>query len=163
MKAQQPIDTTDVNEVASLLIPMQGKQLLVPNVSVAEIVPVGEIEPVSDAPDWYLGDYIWRDLTIPLVSFEVLNGDDRPAVGEGSRVAVFNTTGVSDAIHFTAMLAQGLPRLARVTPEELQSEDDELLKRPFEQVPVRWAGEEAVIPDVPAIEKRVLEYLKTRA
>lgn len=163
MKAQQPIDTSDVNEVASLLIPMAGKQLLVPNVSVAEIVPVGQIDPVEGAPDWYLGDYHWRDLTLPLVSFEAINGGARPEVGSRSRVLILNTTGVSDALHFTAVLAQGLPRLARVTPEELQTRDEELLKRPFERMPVRWAGEEAVIPDLPAIEQRVIEYLRTRA
>ncbi|WP_341939207.1 chemotaxis protein CheW [Marinimicrobium sp. C2-29] len=161
MNTPQPTETADVREVSSLLIPVRDQLLLVPNVSVAEIVPIGEIETVPGAPDWYLGDYRWRDLTIPLASFETLNGSSRPVPGEDARVAVFNTTGVSDHIHFLALLVQGLPRLARVTQEELQVRDDQEVG-PCELMHVSWAGEDAVIPDVPGIEQRVLEYLKTR-
>lgn len=161
MKAPQLTDAPEVREVASLLIPLNGQTLLVPNVSVAEIVPVGQIDPVPDAPDWYLGDYHWRDLTIPLASFECINGLDRPDPGNSIRVAVFNTTGVSEHIHFVALVAQGLPRLARVTPEELQVRDA-APANPYELMQVNWAGEDAVIPDVPALEQRVLDYLKTR-
>lgn len=161
MKAPQLTDTSEIREVASLLIPMEQQLLLVPNVSVAEIVPIGQVDNVNGAPDWYLGDYHWRDLTIPLASFECLNGGPRPAPGNFARVAVFNTTGVSEHIHFVALLAQGLPRLARVTPEELRVRDTQP-GNPFELMRVSWAGEEAVIPDVPGIEQRVLDYLKTR-
>lgn len=161
MKAPQLTDTSDIREVASLLIPLDQQLLLVPNVSVAEIVPIGQIDAVSGAPDWYLGDYRWRDLTIPLASFECLNGGPRPTPGNYTRVAVFNTTGVSEHIHFVALVAQGLPRLARVTPEELRVRDAEP-SNPLELMRVSWAGEEAVIPDIPGIEQRVLDYLKTR-
>ena len=160
MSVPQPTDAPDTREVASLLIPIQGQTLLVPNVSVAEIVPLGQIDTVSGAPDWYLGDYHWRDLTIPLVSFEVLCGGDQAAIGNSARVAVFNTTGVSEHIHFVALMAQGLPRLVRVTPDELQVRNE--AAGPFERMPVQWAGESAVIPDIPEVEQRVLDYLKTR-
>lgn len=161
MKAPQLTESPELREVASLLIPLQGQTLLVPNVSVAEIVPIGQIDQVPDAPDWYLGDYHWRDLTIPLASFECLNGQPRPTPGNYARVAVFNTTGVSEHIHFVALLVQGLPRLARVTPEELQVRNANPANA-CELMQVSWAGEEAIIPDVPSVEQRVLEYLKTR-
>ncbi len=161
MKAPQLTETPEVREVASLLIPLQGQTLLVPNVSVAEIVPIGQIDHVPDAPDWYLGDYHWRDLTIPLASFECLNGQPRPTPGNYARVAVFNTTGVSEHIHFVALIAQGLPRLARVTPDELQVRDAEPTN-PYELMQVSWAGEDAIIPDIPSVEQCVLDYLKTR-
>lgn len=161
MKAPQLTESPDVREVASLLIPLQGQTLLVPNVSVAEIVPIGQIDHIPDAPDWYLGDYHWRDLTIPLASFECLNGQPRPTPGNYARVAVFNTTGVSEHIHFVALVVQGLPRLARVTPEELQTRDSDP-DNACELMRVSWAGEDAVIPDIPSVEQRVLDYLKTR-
>ncbi len=161
MKAPQLTESPEVREVASLLIPLQGQTLLVPNVSVAEIVPVGQIDQVPDAPDWYLGDYHWRDLTIPLASFECLNGQPRPTPGNYTQVAVFNTTGVSEHIHFVALIAQGLPRLARVTPDELRVRDA-APANPYELMQVSWAGEDAIIPDVPSVEQRVLDYLKTR-
>ena len=160
MKAQESIESQQIGELASLLIPLHGLLLLVPNVSVAEIIPPGRTDPVAGSPDWYLGDYQWRDLSIPLLSFESLQAGIQPRQTERARVAIFNTTGVTDQINFFALITQGLPRLARVTPDELQARDSE--PRPYEQMRVNWAGEAAVIPDLPALEQVLLEYLKTR-
>ncbi|MEN0038195.1 MAG: chemotaxis protein CheW [Cellvibrio sp.] len=157
MRAPQRIEKK-VQEVASLLIPIQGRLLLAPNVTVAEIVPVSQVIPVQDAPAWYLGNCAWREQTIPLLSFEVMNGEDKPGVASRSRFAVLNTTGINESLPFIAILTQGLPRLARVTEEEITQRED-ADNKPYELMHVSWAGEEAVIPDVEAIERAFLEYL----
>jgi chemosensory pili system protein ChpC len=157
MRAPQRIEKK-VQEVASLLIPIQGRLLLAPNVTVAEIVPVSQVVPIQDAPAWYLGNCAWREQTIPLLSFEVMNGEDKPGVAARSRFAVLNTTGVNESLPFIAILTQGLPRLARVTDEEITQRED-ADNKPFELMHVSWAGEEAVIPDVEAIERAFLDYL----
>ncbi len=157
MRAPQRIEKK-VQEVASLLIPIQGRLLLAPNVTVAEIVPVSQVIPVADAPAWYLGNCSWREQTIPLLSFEVINGEDKPGVSSRSRFAVLNTTGVNESLPFIAILTQGLPRLARVTEEEITERED-ADNKPFELMHVSWAGEEAVIPDVEAMERTFLDYL----
>lgn len=157
MRAPQRIEKK-VQEVASLLIPIQGRLLLAPNVTVAEIVPVSQVIPVADAPAWYLGNCSWREQTIPLLSFEVLNGEDKPGVASRSRFAVLNTTGVNESLPFIAILTQGLPRLARVTEEEITERED-ADNKPYELMHVSWAGEEAVIPHVEAMERAFLDYL----
>lgn len=157
MRAPQRIEKK-VQEVASLLIPIQGRLLLAPNVTVAEIVPVSQVIPVEDAPPWYLGNCSWREQTIPLLSFEVMNGEDKPGVASRSRFAVLNTTGVNESLPFIAILTQGLPRLARVTEEEITERED-ADNKPFELMHVSWAGEEAVIPHVEAMERAFLDYL----
>ncbi|HCS65525.1 MAG TPA: hypothetical protein DIW64_16480 [Cellvibrio sp.] len=157
MRAPQRIEKK-VQEVASLLIPIQGRLLLAPNVTVAEIVPVSQVIPVEGAPVWYLGNCSWREQTIPLLSFEVMNGEDKPGVASRSRFAVLNTTGVNESLPFIAILTQGLPRLARVTEEEI-SEREDADNKPFELMHVSWAGEEAVIPHVEAMERAFLDYL----
>lgn len=157
MRAPQRIEKK-VQEVASLLIPIQGRLLLAPNVTVAEIVPVSQVIPVEDAPAWYLGNCSWREQTIPLLSFEVMNGEDKPGVASRSRFAVLNTTGVNESLPFIAILTQGLPRLARVTEEEITERED-FDNKPFELMHISWAGEEAVIPHVEAMERAFLDYL----
>ena len=157
MRAPQRIEKK-VQEVASLLIPIQGRLLLAPNVTVAEIVPVSQVVPIQDAPAWYLGNCSWREQTIPLLSFEVMNGEDKPGVSSRSRFAVLNTTGVNESLPFIAILTQGLPRLARVTEEEITERED-ADNKPFELMHVSWAGEEAVIPHVEAMERAFLDYL----
>ena len=157
MRAPQRIEKK-IQEVASLLIPIQGRLLLAPNVTVAEIVPVSQVVPVADAPAWYLGNCNWGEQTIPLFSFEVMNGEEKPGVASRSRFAVLNTTGLNDSLPFIAILTQGLPRLARVTEEEI-SEREDSDNKPYELMHVSWAGEEAVIPHVEAMERAFLDYL----
>lgn len=157
MRAPQRIEKK-IEEVASLLIPLQGRMLLAPNVTIAEIVPVAQVIPVENAPAWYLGNCTWREQIIPLLSFEVMNGEDKPGVAQRSRFAVINTTGVNESLPFIAILTQGLPRLARVTEEEITERED-ADNKPFELMHVSWAGEEAVIPHVEAMERAFLDYL----
>lgn len=149
-----------IQEVASLLIPLQGQTILLPNVTVAEIVPVSSIQPVQDAPDWYLGNCIWRELTVPVLSIEVLNGDAAPSMHSRARFAVLNTTGINENLPFIAVLTQGLPRLARVSEEEIRERED-AENRAVDLMHVSWAGETTVIPNVPAIEQIFLDYLSS--
>jgi chemosensory pili system protein ChpC len=155
MRAPQRLEKK-IQEVASLLVPMQDCLLLLPNVSVAEIVPVSQITTVEGAPDWYLGDFIWREQKVPVLSFEALNGDPKGGIGSRARFAVLNSTGMSDELPFIAVVTQGLPRLARVTEEEIREREGH--KKPFESMYVSWAGEDAVIPDVSRLEQTFLDY-----
>lgn len=160
MRAPKRIEDQQVREIASLLIPLQGCQLLLPNVSVAEIVPIAQVRSGEDAPAWYLGSCMWREQRVPLISYEVLNGDAKPAMQSRARLAVLNSTGISEELPFLALVTQGLPRLARVNEEEIAAHDVEELK-PFEAMQVSWAGEEAVIPDIARMEQAILDYWQT--
>lgn len=154
---QQRIEQQKVQQVASLLIPLAGQQLLLPNVTVAEIIHVPEIVAVEHTPDWYIGDCLWREQRIPVVSFENLKGEALPDVLRGGRLAVLNATGLHEDLPFLAIVTRGLPRLARVTEEELTSRDQDE-PQSFELLAVSWAGEEAIIPDITAIERAILPY-----
>jgi chemosensory pili system protein ChpC len=158
MRAPQRIELQKVKEVASLLIPLRGVQLLVPNVTVAEIVPVTQVNPAESAPEWYLGTCQWREQRVPLVSFEVLNGDVKPGLHNRARFAVLNSTGLNNDLPFLAIITQGLPRLARVSEEEISTREDNEDQKPFDLMQVSWAGEEAVIPDVARMEQAILNY-----
>lgn len=156
----QAIETTNIEEVPSLLIPLGGRTLIVPTVSVAEMAPYARVEPEADAPSWFLGYFLWRDQAVPLLSFEDINGEAKPEVQGQSRVAVFNNTGVSDDLPFIGVLTQGIPRLTRVVEEEISTIED-ARKKPFELMHVSLAGEVAVIPDVAALEQAYLDYRRS--
>jgi chemosensory pili system protein ChpC len=160
MRAPQRIEPKKIQEVASLLIPLQGQSILLPNVTVAEIIPVSQVQPVEKAPAWYLGNFQWRELTVPLLSLEVLNGEAVPTIHNRARFAVLNTTGLHGDLAFIALLTQGLPRLARVSEDEI-SEREDAENRAYDLMHVSWAGEYTLIPDITAIERTFLEYLHT--
>lgn len=158
MRAPQRIEPKKIQEVASLLIPLQGQSILLPNVTVAEIIPVSQVQPVENAPAWYLGNFQWRELTVPLLALEALNGEAVPQIHSRARFAVLNTTGLHGDLAFIALLTQGLPRLARVSEDEI-SEREDAENRAYDLMHVSWAGEYTLIPDITAIEQRFLDYL----
>lgn len=158
--ASQHANTKKQEEITSLLIPLQGRVLLVPTVTVAEMAAYNRPEPIANAPAWLLGFYHWREQKVPLLSFEVLNGEPCPAPAAKSRVAVFNNTGISDELPFIAIPTQGIPRLARVTDNEITERDDAANKA-FDFMQVNVSGEDAVIPDISALENAYLNWKGT--
>ena len=157
MAQPEHIENSTPAEIACLMVPVSKRLLLVPSTSVAEIVPFTAVSRVADAPDWLLGNYHWREQQVPLISFEQLNGENRPDLHSRCRVAVLNNTGQSDGLPFIAIMTQGIPRLARVTEEEIQQLDLTTDKKPFELMHVSLAGEEAVVPDIVGMEKAYLD------
>lgn len=155
--ALQTIEQLAPDVVPSLMIPLAGRTLLVPTVTVAEMVPYTQVEAISDSPDWLLGYFLWRDLKVPLVSYEVLCGEALPEIQPKSRVAVFNNTDVSDDLPFIAVPTQNIPKLARVAEGDIAVIDG-MNCRPLERLHVTMDGESLVIPDITALEQVYMEW-----
>lgn len=141
-------------DIAGLLIPMHGRPWLVPNIAVAEIIPLRQPDRPGHGPEWLLGWMHWRDEEIPVISFEKLNESGQVIIGPDARIAVINT--VSGNTRFYAVVIQGIPRQARVGKSDLVEEPVET--GPAEAMYVQLGGDLAVIPDLDAVE-RVLQGL----
>ena len=150
------------DKVRSLLIPVHGGTLLLPNVAVAEVVDYRTPQPTEDGPPWLLGFMDWRGLDVPLISFEVVRGDGNPEVDSHARVAVVNTIKGGE-VAFYALLTTGIPRLVRVAEEDVMPADTEESLAPGEAARVLVNGAPAVIPDLDTLESLVADYLKHAA
>ena len=142
---------TDIPEqIASLLIPMHGRPLLVPNAAVAEIVNWPELEQIEGTPSWMLGMADWRGVQLPVVSLERLNDPSNDDAEGGQRLLVINAQGHYKAA-FYGVAVQGIPRLIRVFPEEIGEQQELVDDKVFDML-VMVSGERAIIPDLPAVE-----------
>lgn len=97
--------------LSTLLLPLADRQLIVPDVAVAELIGYRPGVPAGVAAPWDLGDVPWRGRELPLVSFEAACGQTLPW-GERVRIAVMH--GIGNALPFYALLMQGIPRTLRV-------------------------------------------------
>lgn len=138
-------------DITSLLIPMHGRPWLVPNIAVAEIIPLRQPDRPGHGPEWLLGWMNWRDEAIPILSFEKLNDSGQVVIGADARIAVINT--VSGDTRFYALVIQGIPRQARIGQGDLVEEPVET--GPAESMYVQFGGDLAVIPDLDAIERAI--------
>lgn len=158
-----PVSSEGASEIPSLLVPMYGYKLVLPTVSVAEMVayqaPQVNREHASEAPQWFLGNFLWRGIQVPMISYEVLNNDDLPSIRGDSQLVILNRTRNDSGLNFICMPTQGIPRLSRVAVNEI-SENTRVGAKLFDQMQVFVAGEQAAIPDIEKIEKECEKFLK---
>lgn len=158
----QPAATRPVRDVPSMLLPVQDKMLLMPGVAVAEIINYSYPDCPAEAPDWFLGYIEWRKLSVPLLSFELLNGQTMPRATGTPRIAVINNTGVNDALPFIAIVLQSIPRLMRIMPQDITEANGVALAPAELAAMYLTSGETVMIPDISVLEKAYSDYLQAR-
>lgn len=146
-----------ISEVASLLIPLHEKQLVLPNVTVAEIISYRAPTAISEHAGWLLGQLEWRNIHIPVLSYEMLNGANRPPL-KGARLAVINGTGLNSNLPFFAILIQGIPKLTHVKEDDIVTVEA-MHSGPYDQMAVSLFDEQAMIPNLEMIENELLRYI----
>ncbi len=142
--------TSVQDAIRTLIIPLQDRNLLLPNVAVAEVIPYLRPRAVADAPEWLLGVISWRGLNIPLISYDRLYGaQSEGAVGQ-ARIAVINTVQGNGNLKFYAIVTAGIPQLKRIKTDTIQELSSDAGEGQLSQVQV--ADITAVIPDLNALE-----------
>lgn len=141
-------------QLTGLLLTLSDRLLLLPNTAVAELVAYRHVQPAENSPNWLLGQISWRDLNLPLLSFEAASSD-ASVVTERARVVIVNAIGGRPKFRYFGLLIQGIPRSTRID-ESLLSEQDETLL-PLELDAVNIEGEIAKIPDLIALEQKLAD------
>lgn len=138
--------------IRGVLIQVADARLLLPNATIAEVLSYAAPEPLEDAPDWLLGRIRWRGWQLPLVSFARFAGIADEQGGLGSKVIVLKALGGNPKRPYFALLTQGFPRLVTVTEEALatQGEGDDLPVGVLARV--RLNENDAMVPDLAALE-----------
>lgn len=155
MSQQAPVAASATQTLATLLLPLSDRNLLLPGVALAELINPRQVEPHAGAPAWYLGDLSWRDLRLPLLSFEAASSGSRPALpGPGARIAVINAIGGRPQLRFFALVVQGIPRPQKLG-SQLASAGAPLAALELDSVVVE--GEVARIPDLIGLEEKLAD------
>lgn len=148
------ITPQDVSDILScLMVPTQGKNLILPNVTVAEVIPF--IDPVQRAntPTWFLGYTGWRGTQIPVISFETANHQIHAADSADVRIAVLNGTTGNVKLPFFGMVVQGIPRMIKVGTQDIQSDNNVLSAA--EKMSVNTTMGRAIIPNLDYLESLI--------
>ncbi|MFD2231935.1 chemotaxis protein CheW [Alkalimarinus sediminis] len=147
-----------VSILSSLYLPVVGGSLVLPNVSVAEIVDYQTPEAIPDSPEWFLGNIKWRGVTLPVISYERLNDTPLPDNLNNTRIAVINTIGKDhQALPFFALVTQGIPRQTKIDQESIKEVEEGDALGAADLMKVVIMGDEAIIPNVEYIESMIMQ------
>ncbi|MCD5983001.1 chemotaxis protein CheW [Pseudomonas sp. CDFA 610] len=147
--SESSFQTQRLTSLTGLILPLSDRHLLLPNVAVAELIDYQDCSAEPGAPEWYLGPITWRELTLPLLSFEAACGG-RTRVGGRARIVVLNALGGRHDVRFIALLTQGIPRSCKVD-SQLSYVDVPLTE--LELAAVQVGDTVARIPDLQGLEQ----------
>ena len=149
--------------IRGVLIQVTDARLLLPNATIAEVLSFASPDAMENAPDWMLGKIRWRGWQLPLVSFSRFAGIAEEDGGLGSKVVVLKNLGGDAKRPFFALLTQGFPRLVTVTEAALASGSDDSAVPEGVLARVRLNEDDALLPDLVALEERIGEALAIAA
>jgi len=155
-------------QVNSLLLPVTGALLLVPQLAIAEVLSSGDLgaedlllDELSLSPHCY-GWICWRDQVVPLLSFASIYSGYRPPLDLDLKVVICNAVFKASATGFYALVVTGFPRATRLSIESEMVLKGSLSNDEGVQMLVTIDGEEALIPDFDFIEQIVYDIVKKK-
>ncbi|MFZ3024950.1 chemotaxis protein CheW [Pseudomonas sp.] len=151
----QAVATTPTasSTLTGLVVPLSDRNLLLPNVALAELMPYRAPLATPGMPAWMLGQVAWRDLRLPLLSFEAAS-DGQAQIGSNARVAVINALGGRPHVKFLALLVQGIPRSVKLDSTLARAN---VALAPLELDAVSLADNLLKIPDLVGLEQMLVD------
>ncbi len=134
-------------EIRSVMVPLTGTNLLIPQATVAEIVGYSDPEPVPGAAEWLLGTVLWRGWQVPLISFARLIDQAQAESVRGARMCITKCLINNEKMPYIGILAQEHPRLTTIN-------EDNFSEVSTEGNPIGVAGQatvndrEVLVPDL---------------
>jgi chemosensory pili system protein ChpC len=138
-----------------MLIPLHEGRLLLPNAAVAEVIGYRDPEPTDQQAHWLQGMVAWRQRQIPVIDFEALLG--RPDVGAGirQRIAVCYALQTDAAFAMLGLVAQGIPRLLRVSRASIESAEASPGGDSPVQMTLSIGDEKLLVPDLDYLQAQL--------
>jgi chemotaxis signal transduction protein len=134
-------------------IPTDRFPLLVPSVTVAEIINVGELSPLPLAPPWVLGVTGWRTKAVVVVSFEALLAGTITTPGPRAKIVVFYPLPGANDGDFFGVLSERDPQPHVIADNsELIPNAASVVESDYVATTVKLREKTLLIPDMGALK-----------
>ena len=131
--------TPAVGSVPVLLVPTGNGRLVLPSGMVCEVVQNIEILPTPGTKDWVLGYCIWRNVPVPMISFERLLGTKEADIEMKRMVIMYPLPGREEYDYF-GIATNGQPRSGKVGA-------DVKITKVLTDMPQRYVSAAVELPD----------------
>lgn len=143
-------------EIRSVLVPLSGLEILLPNANVAEIIAYSSPEPLPESSHWLLGNLLWHGWKVPVISLAMMAGAAQYEGRTEARICVTKSLIGYDRMPYLGLLSQGFPRLVTVTHDNFTEVANTELDAAFAGRAI-IGDREVILPDLDAIATRVAD------
>ncbi|MGH8501508.1 MAG: chemotaxis protein CheW [Gammaproteobacteria bacterium] len=161
IRKMQPQATSAPDQsLQTLLLPLDGFHLIVPQSTIVEITPFPKLTRNAEASAWLLGLFEWRAEQVPLISFEGLSGTATAVAKNGPCVAVLYTLKDRAGFEYYAIALAAIPRPAQLNSSSLPGAVETGGANETIAADVSIGGNRTVIPDLERIEQLIQAELR---
>ncbi len=142
-------NTTDF--IPCMLIPLQQHYLLLPNSTIAEVIPMPQVSAVAEKPSFWVGECHWHTRELPVINVEALIEDKPIDVTAANKLCVLHGINESSDIPVYSLPCYGVPQLIYLNESTLllaeESQDSD-----FVLYTLQIGKKTAYIPNLDTIE-----------
>ena len=140
------------SSVHCVMVPGKTVNVLLPSAAVDEIVSDRYVSFESGGADWFAGFVKWRDIQVPLVSFDT-DSDQLKLTADRQSVRVLILNSLLDDGDDTrlAFLSLGNPKTVTVDDAAVEMELPSAIDQRYARAGVNVKGRLAIIPDIKAL------------
>lgn len=143
--------------LSSVMMTLQDRNLLLPANVIIETTSMSGLIVESRVQRWILGHKYWRNLRIPVITFEILAGGGLKKHSENARIIVLSRQTDQEHIPYWGMLVQEIPRSVQISDQNIAISEENISAA--EHIAVEFQGRYARIPDLNYIEEQLLSAL----
>lgn len=114
----------DSDFIHCMLIPLQDHFLLLPNPTIAEVIPMPTIDSADKVSDYWLGQYQWREKNLPVIDLESMIANTASRAVDANKLCILNGINPQAEIEFYALPCFGAPQLITLNESALQPTHD---------------------------------------
>jgi len=138
--------------VPCMIIPLQHHYLLLPNSTLAEVIPLPRVIHVDDAkPSYWIGQCDWQSQTIPIIDLEGLIENKPSNTSDANKLCVLRGINTSANVSIYGLPCYGVPQLIHLTESALKLAKN-ILESDYVHYQIQVGNKIAYIPNLDAIE-----------
>jgi len=138
--------------VPCMLIPLQQHYLLLPNSTIAEVIPMPRLSPANNKPNYWVGECNWHEKQSPVIDLEGLVESEDYDTVDAHKLCVLHGINDNADIHIYALPCYGVPQLIHLNESALKLAQDTETSD-FLHYKIQIGNKVAYIPNLDKIEE----------
>ncbi|MBE0438441.1 MAG: chemotaxis protein CheW [Gammaproteobacteria bacterium] len=137
--------------IPCVLIPLKLHYLILPNTTIAEVIPLPKLKSSDMSTPFWVGQYDWQDHTLPVIDLDSLIEDKPSACDDANKLCIVRGINTQAALNNYAFPCYGAAQLIHLTESALKVIDTPE-QSDYIHCQLQIGNKIAYIPNLDAIE-----------
>jgi len=137
--------------IPCVLIPLKQHYLLLPNTTIAEVIPLPKLNPADTSLAYSVGRYDWQNSSLAVIDLDSLIENSPSSCSDANKLCILRSINSESQVDNYALPCYGAPQLIHLTESALKIADTQN-DSDYIHCQLQIGNKIAYIPNLDAIE-----------